>query len=99
MFNIAGQFRPGSHGLYPDAIRQEGADSGVPVIDLTTETERFLTKMGDAASKPLFMWPKDNTHLKPEGAVRMAGLLAKGLESLGGIYAAVLAGPDEGAGQ
>lgn len=30
---------------------------------------------------------EDNTHLKYEGAVTMAGLVAEGLKELGGIYA------------
>lgn len=89
-FDENGIYLPGSHGAYPAAVRQVGKSMEVPVIDLTTVTERYLAEMGDVASKPLFMWPKDNTHLKPEGAVIMAGFLAAGLRSLGGHYAEVL---------
>lgn len=98
LFDEAGNFCPGSHGPYPEAMRELAIDVGVPLIDLTTATESFLAQLGDEPSKPLFMWPKDNTHLKPEGAVKMAGLLAEGLASLGGIYAGILADPSEGAG-
>lgn len=98
LFDEAGNFRPGSHGAYPDAMRALAKDEDVPLIDLTEMTERFLPQLGDEPSKPLFMWPKDNTHLKPEGAVKMAGFVAEGLQALGGEYAAILAGPDEGAG-
>ena len=98
LFDEAGNFLPGSHGAYPDAVRQVGAETGVPVIDLTAATERFLAELGDELSKPLFMWPKDNTHLKPEGAVTMAGFLAGGLQELGKPYDTLLAGTDEGAG-
>lgn len=98
LFDEAGNFRPGSHGAYPDAMRALAKDEDVPLIDLTEMTERFLPQLGDESSKPLFMWPKDNTHLKPEGAVKMAGFVAEGLQALGGEYAAILAGPDEGAG-
>ena len=98
LFDEQGQFRPGSHGPYPDAVRALARAEAVPLIDLTAATESYLAALGDAPSKPLFMWPKDNTHLKPEGAVKMAGFVAEGLMALGGIYAAVLAGPDEGAG-
>ena len=70
----------------------------VPLIDLTAATEVFLAHLGDEPSKPLFMWPKDNPHLKPEGAVKMAGFLAEGLTALGGVYAGILAGTEEGAG-
>lgn len=98
LFDEAGNFRPGSHGAYPDAMRALAKDEDVPLIDLTEMTERFLPQLGDEPSKPLFMWPRDNTHLKPEGAVKMAGFVAEGLQALGGEYAAILAGPDEGAG-
>lgn len=97
LFDESGCFLPGSHGAYPEAMRQLGRELGVPVIDLTAVTEGYLAELGDEPSKPLFMWPKDNTHLKPEGAVRMAGFLAEGLKSLGGVYAALLAGPEDGA--
>lgn len=92
-FDERGQFRPGSHGAYPDAVRKVGEEQHVPVIDLTTITERYLAAMGDIASKPLFMWPKDNTHLKAEGAVVMAGFLCDGLRALGSPYADLLVEP------
>ena len=98
LFDEQGGFLPGSHGAYPAAVKALGQAEAVPVIDLTAATESFLAALGDEPSKPLFMWPKDNTHLKPEGAVKMAGLLADGLGQLGGEYAELLAGPDEGAG-
>ncbi len=98
LFDAQGNFLPGSHGAYPQAIRELGQKLSVPVIDLTAQTEAYLARLGDEPSKPLFVWPKDNTHLKPEGAVRMAGFVAKGLEDLGGIYAELLAGPEDGAG-
>lgn len=98
LFDESGEFRPGSHGEYPAAIRKLAADLQVPLIDLTAETEDFLAQLGDEPSKPLFMWPKDNTHLKPEGAVKMAGFVAEGFRKLGGIYAQLLAPATEGAG-
>jgi len=97
LFDGTGAFLPGSHGAYPEAIRKVGRELGVPVIDLTEMTETYLPELGDEESRPLFVWPKDNTHLKPEGAVRMAGFLAEGLKNLGGVYAALLAGPQDGA--
>ena len=80
-------------------MKRTAQEAGVPVIDLTAVTERFLAQLGDEPSKPLFVWPKDNTHLKPEGAVTMAGFLAEGLKTLGSPYSDLLAGPDEGADQ
>ncbi len=90
LFDENGIFMPGSHGLYPDAVRQVGREEKVAVADLTALTEAFLAQLGDEPSKPLFVWPKDNTHLKAEGAVRMAGFLAAELECLGGVYADLL---------
>ena len=90
LFDEKGDFRPGSHGPYPEAVRQVGKEENVPVADLTALTEAFLAELGDEPSKPLFVWPKDNTHLKAEGAVRMAGFLAAELERFGGVYADLL---------
>ena len=98
LFDEAGNFCPGSHGEYPRAMGLLAEEEQVPLIDLTAATEAFLAHLGDEPSKHLFMWPKDNTHLKPEGAVKMAGFLAEGLTALGGVYAGILAGTEEGAG-
>lgn len=97
LFDGNSKFRPGSHGAYPDAVRKTGEALGVPVIDLTARTEQYLAELGDEASKPLYMFPRDNTHLKPEGAVVMAGFLAEGLEKLSAPYACLLADSGEGA--
>lgn len=95
LFDEKGVFCPGSHGDYPAAVRQVGREEDVPVIDLTAATESFLAQLGDEESKPLFVWPKDNTHLKYEGSVRMCGFVAEGLEKLGGMYADLLAQPED----
>ncbi len=86
LFDENGVFLPGSHGAYPEAVRQLGKALNVPVADLTAITEDYLSHVGDAASKPWFMWPKDNTHLKPEGAVIHAGFLARELLCMGSPY-------------
>lgn len=98
LFDEAGSFLPGSHGEYPEAVRQLGKQENVPVADLTALTEDFLSRLGDEPSRPLFVWPVDNTHLKYEGAVRMVGFLAQELERFGHPYCDLLyrAGkPDE----
>ncbi len=82
-----GLFCPGSHGPYPEAVRRLGKEEGVPVADLTALTEKYLANLGDEKSKPLFVWPVDNTHLKYEGAVAMAGFLARELARMGSPYA------------
>ncbi len=94
LFDENGLFQPGSHGAYPDAVRAVGTEEGVPVADLTAITEDYLAQLGDEPSKPLFVWPKDNTHLKPEGAVRLAGFLCQELQRFGGIYADLLYTPE-----
>ncbi len=90
LFDENGVFLPGSHGAYPEAVRIVGREEAVPVADLTEATEGWLPTVGDEASKPYFMWPKDNTHLKPEGAVKMAGFLAEALKEMGSPYADLL---------
>ena len=89
-FGEDGEFLPGSHGEYPAAVKKTGREEGVPVIDLTTITERYLAEAGDMASKAYFMWPGDNTHLKPEGAVLFAGFLCRELKKLGSPYADII---------
>ncbi len=90
LFDENGVFLPGSHGDYPEAVRIVGREEGVAVADLTALTERFLAQLGDEPSRPLFVWPKDNTHLKMEGAVTMAGFLAAEMERLGEPFASLL---------
>ncbi len=97
LFDGEGKFLPGSHGAYPAAMKAVGQETGTPVIDLTAASEAFLARLGDEPSKPLFMWPKDNTHLKPAGAMEMAGLLARGLAELGSPYQDLLITDQEGA--
>lgn len=90
LFDDSGYFLPGSHGPYPDAIRRVGAEQAVPVLDLTAVTEEYLCRLGDERSRPLFMYPIDNTHLKPEGAVQMVRFLADALRNLGEPYSDLL---------
>lgn len=95
LFDPQGNFLPGSHGEYPEAVRRVGAEENVPVADLTAVTEAFLAQLGDEPSKPLFVWPKDNTHLKPEGAVKLAGFLCDALKSFGAPYSDLLYSPED----
>ena len=91
LFDENGTFKPGSHGAYPRAMKEAAKEAGVPVVDLTTVTEQYLAQVGELWSRPLFVWPKDNTHLKYVGAVMMAGFLAEGLRALGEPYSSLLA--------
>lgn len=97
-----------THGAYPEAIRQAGIQYNVPVIDLCELSRGLLTETGDENSKKWFMnfsaglynnYPEgkeDNSHLRYEGAIVFAGLIAEELKKLGGIYAdLVLEGPQQ----
>lgn len=90
LFDAEGNFRPGSHGAYPQAVRQLGEEEHVPVADLTGLTEAWLAQLGDAASRPFFVWPVDNTHLKYDGAVTMVRFLCQELKRFGGVYESLL---------
>ncbi len=100
LFDAQGRFCAGSHGAYPEAVKAAAARAGVPVVDLTSITEAYLERVGDLWSRPLFVWPKDNTHLKYEGAILMAGFLVKELKKLGepyrGLFEAFDAGKEKG---
>lgn len=92
-----------THGEYPKAMKELAKKRNVALIDLCEKSKEVLQKTGDAASLKWFMhiqageYPnykeelKDNTHLKYEGALIMAGLVAEGLKELGGRYAELVA--------
>ena len=98
IFQADGNIADNVHFDYPDAMKQLGEKLNVPVIDLCETSKGLFQKTGDEDSKKWFMHLKkdefvshidgllDNTHLRYEGAVKMAGLVAQGLEELGGIY-------------
>ena len=79
-------------------MKQLAEKLNVPLIDLCEKSKALFEKTGDEDSKKWFMHLKkgefvsnidgleDNTHLRYEGAVTMAGLVTQGLEELGGIY-------------
>ena len=91
----------------PDAVRQFAAREALPLIDLTAASAQLVQQLGEPASRELYMvfapglYPNypdgktDNTHLRNPGAVAFAGLVAKGLQTLGGSYANVLLGTPE----
>ncbi|MGM9476390.1 rhamnogalacturonan acetylesterase [Pedobacter sp. GSP4] len=82
-----------SHGDYPRITRQVADSLNVPLIDMLVKTESLLTRLGEEPSIKLFNhvdsgnvnYPtgkKDNTHLSPEGAKQIAGLVVKGIKEL-----------------
>jgi lysophospholipase L1-like esterase len=102
MFSQDGHIKDEVHYEYPHAMKQLGKKLNVPVIDLCSKSKELLEKTGDEESKKWFMHLKkgefvsyieglqDNTHLRYEGAVTMAGLVAGELKKLGGIYAKLI---------
>ena len=94
LFDADGSFRRGSHGEYPAAVRELGKALDVPVADLTALTEAGIAALGDEESKPLYVWPKDNTHLTYNGAVWMLSFLTAELERFGAPWSELLYRPE-----
>lgn len=65
-----------THGEYIAAIRIVGASERVPVLDLSAETARAYEKLGPEACRSWFM-PGDNTHFCEQGALAVAGFVAR----------------------
>ncbi|MEH3113663.1 rhamnogalacturonan acetylesterase [Pedobacter terrae] len=82
-----------SHGDYPSITHQVADSLQVPLIDMLAKTRSLLTHLGDEPSVKLFNYvdsghvnypkgKKDDTHLSPEGAKQVAGLVVKGIREL-----------------
>ena len=80
-----------THGSYPNVTRKVADSLKVPLIDMLVKTEGLLTKLGDLPSIKLFNYvdsgnvnypvgKKDDTHLSPEGAKKIAGLVVQGIK-------------------
>lgn len=94
--------QPGmSHAPYSAAMRRAAQRLDVALIDLNATSEALVDELGEAAKAyymnfPAGMYPNfpdgktDNTHLRPDGALAFSALVAKGLYTLGGPYAALL---------
>lgn len=92
----------GAHSDYVAAMKQTAEKCRVPLIDLYSMSRSELKKAGELASRRWYMYfaageyenypegKMDNTHLRYDGAVHYAGLIAKGLEELGGQYGELL---------
>ena len=77
------------HGDYPEAMLDLAERLSVPVIDLYKSSRNLIELKGPEDSRAYFV-TSDNTHLVHQGAVAFAGLIAKGLKELGGIYTNLL---------
>lgn len=92
----------GEHSEYVAAMKQTAEKSNVPLVDLYSMSRVELKKAGEEQSRRWYMYfpagvyanymdgSLDNTHLRHEGAVMFASLIAKGVQELGGIYADML---------
>lgn len=105
-FTDGSHLGPGEHLEYVKGMREAAGKFHVPLVDLYEKSRRELEKAGEERSRGWYMYfpagyypehpeeKKDNTHLRYDGAVHFAGLIAEGLRELGGRYAEILL--DEG---
>ena len=92
----------GAHSDYVAAMKQTAEKNNVPLVDLYSMSRMELKKAGEKNSRRGYMFfpegeyknhpekSEDNTHLRYDGAVNFASLIARGLKEIGGIYAEML---------
>lgn len=102
LFDENGILVENTHLDYPQAMIELGHKLSVPVIDLCGLSKKLIQETGVEQSEEWFMnlpsgkyknYPegkKDNTHLQYEGAVTFAGIVAKELRNIGGIFSDLL---------
>ncbi len=83
-----------THGNYPKAVRQLAARLEVPLIDLHQRSFEYLDRLGQEATKRIFLWllpgqeknyPRgieDNTHFSGYGAREVGKLVVEGIQAL-----------------
>lgn len=81
-----------THLDYPVAMRQVAEKMNVPLVDLQKITAEMVQALGDEKSKELYMWikanenfpegRKDDTHLRVEGARKVASLATTEIKKL-----------------
>lgn len=88
-----GVFYP-RHGAYPEAARRVATRMEVPLLDMEAMSAKWLTQLGDDASKSYFMnvsagectkFPDgktDNTHLRENGALEIGRMAAKQIRKM-----------------
>lgn len=86
------------HNAWAESYRGAAKRLDVALVDLTRMSEALVDAMGEEARARYYMnipagkyaaYPQgmtDGTHLQPEGALAFAGLIARGLYELGGVY-------------
>lgn len=93
-----------SHGAYPKAVLETADEEKVLCVDLNRLSRELMEKMGEEASKSLFLhvpagafpaFPEgcaDDEQLIYHGAVVFAGLIAEELLAAGGKYVQLISG-------
>jgi lysophospholipase L1-like esterase len=102
-FDENGNLKESEHTEYVAGMKEAGEKFDVPVVDLFSMSRAFLAETGDEGSKKYYMnlapgeasWAPDgltdNSHLRYEGAMLYAGMIARGLVELGSHYASLIA--------
>jgi lysophospholipase L1-like esterase len=92
-FDSTGKY-VGTHGEYPDVMREVAQEENVPLIDMFEKTKHLIASLGDEQSKQYYLagvkqnqfrsWngKRDNTHFTRKGAIQMAGLVVEGIKEL-----------------
>lgn len=106
-FTEDGSLEENTHLGYPAAMIEVGAECNVPVIDLCTKSEKLIKKTGDMDSRKWFMYfdagmypnypegKADNTHLRYEGAVEFARIIASEITKLDKVYTDILVSSED----
>lgn len=93
-----GKLLTSDHGPYVKAMKEIAKEENVPLIDLFSLSRKLIEDLGDNNSKKLFMQLKinefknfpngidDNTHLRYEGAIVFAQIIAEELAKLKAPY-------------
>lgn len=96
-FTANGQPDPLAVGVYPAVMREVALETQTPLLDIFEASQQLYHRLGEEASKKLFMhlpehvhpnYPtgvEDNTHFSVEGARQIAKLVAQAIELSGEI--------------
>ena len=99
---------PSAHTPYANAMIRTAGELQVPVVDLCRISRSFLNAEGDAATAQYYMntapgeyrrspeGQTDNTHLKYEGAMLYAGMIARAVRTFPEPYASLIIGDLDG---
>ncbi len=82
-----------THKGYPNVVRHVADSLKVPMVDMELKTKQWLQSVGDEPSKKFFNYvevgdknypqgKKDDTHLSPAGAKKIAELAVEGIKEL-----------------